>query len=423
MDDALGNHFWASKPLYLGKETRPGVDIDAEEYMHRVETMIFPGAPEATGPQKIIAFTAGFRAEARTWWVKDMPFLTTKVLMAQYNADWNLFRARFVKEYYPFNKKADAAINFAAWKQGPKESLESFLKRINSGAREFAALIAPKADDAVPATWTVPTREGTAAQIAARTALIAEYAAFNGARTADFCSFMKDSEVAHRDKFIESYTACLAIKVALNGMRDKRLRPVLLKGMEEDDALQTLLDKIKTAENNLSKLPPPTGGQPSTNGNGNNNKKKNKANHGAASVTPNDEEHDEEEDPDAQHEDDEGVDKVNATRGGSSGRGGKGRGGRGRGNNSGGRGQLDLTKKCTFCHRPGHLVSDCKTIKSCANEQKEKRSTEASQRAPFGAQAQADGQIPLFNTGASGPNMAGMDATDMPLPGFQGLKF
>ena len=58
-------------------------------------------------------------------------------------------------------------------------------------------------------------------------------------------------KMAFQDDFMRRYTGSMVVKVVLNGMREHRLRYVILKCMTENDSIADVLDKVRTAESQL----------------------------------------------------------------------------------------------------------------------------------------------------------------------------
>jgi hypothetical protein len=332
MANPLATNLWTTCPLFYGHSARKDHDLSAEEFLERQEALMLTNQPAAGGPAKVTATVGSFRGEARTWWTKTLPYSEDNAVIVNLTANWEDFRKRFVAEYYPFSRTADATINWVSFSQKPGESVYLFLSRVNNAASQFGVLVKDPVADAAPVAATPHGLEP---------ASVGEVFFLTGGapEQQNLKEQIHDMKKKFRDIFLRRYSGCVVAKVVLNGLRENRLRPILLKCITDGDSVADMMQKVRVAESHLPAQKQPQGR--------------------IAAVA------EEDNSPD-------GIDKVNAIKAKGKGKG-KGK--------SGAKGKPragpDTTKSCDYCHRLGHIEKDCFTKKNASREQRGNRSKES----------------------------------------------
>ena len=330
---ALAANLWTTVPLFYGHSAQQGRDLEAEEFMERQEALMLTNQPNAGQPEKIQSTVANFRGQARQWWAKNLPTSEDAATITTLETVWVTFRQRFVQEYYPFSKTADANINWVSFTQKSGESVYLFIHRINTAAAQFADLVRDPAIEAAPVQITP---HGLTAASDAEVV----YLAANPASQLDIKVQFHNIKKAFRDVFMRKYTGCVVAKVALNGLKDPRLRQVLLKCISEDDTIATILTRVRVAESQLSIR---------------NNTQARAGGFNAVNA--------------AEDENEQESAKLNAINA-------KGKGknkGKGKPPPKGKPRTSDSSKQCDFCHRPGHAERECFTKKNAIRRERDAR--------------------------------------------------
>jgi hypothetical protein len=351
---ALAQNVWQAAPLFYGMDARPREDLGAEEFMDRQEALLAANAQAATGPEKIASTVANFRSQARDWWTKTLPFTEEDDVLQQLQNDWDIFKARFVKEYFPFYQKSDAKINWVAFTQAQTESTYLFIQRVANAAGQFAKLIFVPGDDAAAANFVLPEDDARGFRAAA----VADVAGLNAPARLEIAFQTNKLKVEFRQQYAKRYTNCMVSKVVLNGLKETRLRLTILKCVNEDDSLARLLEKVRLAESQLTPSSYQQGkGVASMSGE-------------TASNAP----------------DGNNVDAVNARGGRNNNNSNKNNNNATGGNNAdkSKKKKFDKSKKCNHCGRIGHVEADCRTkAKQLSAAAQEKSGSGRSSDAPF----------------------------------------
>ena len=236
----LSANLWATVPLFYGADARKREDLDAEEFLERMIALINAKNAAAGDAEKINATTANFRGQARVWWTKSLPFSEDEATVNNLKTDWAAFRARFIKEYYPFSSHTDATINWVSFTQMPNESVYLFTQRVNNAASKFADLLKLPGEENSPADYENAAGAGltflNTATVAQKTNVLATFQAV---------------KLRFRNEYARRYTASVVLKVVLHGLKDLRLKPVIFKSITDGDAIAVTMAKIKTAESQL----------------------------------------------------------------------------------------------------------------------------------------------------------------------------
>jgi hypothetical protein len=344
----LAPNLWTTVPLFYGADARPRLDLEAEEFLERQEALMLSNAPQAQPNEKVDSTVANFRGQARTWWTKSLPYAEDAATVTTLKADWNVFKARFIKEYFPFSKTSDANINWVSFSQGAGESVYLYLQRVNNAAMQFATLVKTAGDEDTPLQAAADAPGFPAG------AGLTAYDAVAAPARLNMWTAIHTQKIAFRQTYARKYTASVVAKVVLNGLRETRLRSVMLKCITDDDSIATTMEKIRTAESQL-----PT-----------------KSHQGKFSQISAEQQGDDHHPPQSASN----LDKISSGRGGGRGRGRGGRTGRGSGKSAPRGPPRDPSKSCSFCHRTGHTENDCRTKKGAMADQRSLRDRDAREK-------------------------------------------
>jgi hypothetical protein len=239
------NQVWQTAPLFYGASAQKGLDLDAEEFLERMEALNLAANPPLAGADAVRAVAANLRGQARIWWTKYLPYSMTSADLVILRADYEIFKTRFKREYFPFSEISDAAINWTAYTQGAQESAYLFIHRVNSAAREFSQLVKTAGDEAIPAA------HGDHG-LPAGAALTAYNAIVLPADRLAILRAFQAKQVGFRNDFAIAYCTHVVLKVCLNGIKDNRVKPLILKGINRGDTLPDLMDHVRKAESQMS---------------------------------------------------------------------------------------------------------------------------------------------------------------------------
>jgi hypothetical protein len=288
INGGLGATLLTSEPLYLGRDAKPNVDLTPEEFLERQEALIERNAKTATDQDKVNVTISNFRGAARIWWSHTIPNIHGEEVAQVLATDWEEFKKAFKKEFFTVFSKEDATINWTAFKQTQKESAYDYMARVTNAAAEFYTLALKDTPEMMPdLIWTATEIEGDEDREQLRNIMADK---FEQKHFRSLTKAIKKDATTMNKKFMFTYNSVMVIKVVTNGVRETKLKEVLLKAARQHLTLAMTSDKLREAEADLGK---PNGNNKSNNQTQPKKVKNHKGRQGVAGVDQSDEEEEE----------------------------------------------------------------------------------------------------------------------------------
>ena len=340
----------STEPLFYGG-IPTGTELSAEEFIDRQQAFMQKAA--IADNLKLRSTVNNLRKEARTWWTTTLPNRLGAHEFGLIEADWDLFVVAFKLEFFTVARQHDATIDWTAFRQRPAETAYHYAGRVFNAAILFDTLVLAPGHDAVPVDIGPADGQGNAQIQAFRTAAVAMAAD----ERRGYRRYCHHYAMQHRERHGRRYATAMSLRVILRGIIDPRLREGLLRASREIHDFSRIVTDLREVELHLGSKGARTGR--------------------VAAI---------DEDNATTTDDTDGVDAVQADRLRKLKKDKKDKAKKAKaakaakqggapppppraGSNSG--------KSCTFCHRAGHVVADCRTMQYASAAQKSKREEQA----------------------------------------------
>jgi hypothetical protein len=341
----------STEPLFFGG-VPTGIELSAEEFLDRQEA--FMAKADVAVADRMASTTNNLRKEAREWWTTTLPNRLGPADFEIVRDDWATFVNAFKLEFFAVARQNDASIDWAAYKQKVGETAYHFAGRVFNAALLFDRLVRLPGADVIPADLGPAAGDNNPDIVAFR----ADAVGLGAGPRRGMRAWAHAHALGFRDQHVRRHATAMTLRVLLRGTHDLRLRDGLLRAAREVHPFQRIVTDLREVELHLQRK---TGR--------------------VAGVGEEDNDDDDQDDiaaVNAEKLKKLKKDKQDKKKKAKAAKAAKQQSGQQQGQRQQqpARPGPGGSKTCTFCHRSGHLVADCRTMRYASENQRSKRGEE-----------------------------------------------